>query len=122
MLLRFTKELPAMCTLGKHPKKNMICNVGCTKDSTHAETLDLMSPWMRRVFHMETYEMDFPMKHAKYVIPDVDYEKKRNRLMHYNFRTEKIRRLLYLLFSGKFIRMIQKSGQAIKRKGRRIER
>lgn len=66
------------------PKVNMISNIGCTNDSTHSGELSKLPKGLRRVFNMETYEMDFPMKHAKYVIPDIEYEKKRNRLMGYN--------------------------------------
>lgn len=67
------------------PKKNMISNIGCTKDSAHADDLKMMPSGLRRVFNMETYELDFPMKHAKYVIPDVEYEKKRNKILAYNY-------------------------------------
>lgn len=66
------------------PKKNMICNIGCTEDAAHSLALNRMPKGIRRVFNMKTYEMEFPMKHAKYVIPDVEYEKKRNRIMAYN--------------------------------------
>ena len=66
------------------PKKNLICNMGCTADSAHANTLDKMPKGIRRVFNMRTYELDFPLKHADYVIPDIEYEKKRNRIMAYN--------------------------------------
>lgn len=67
------------------PKKNMISNIGCTKDSAHADDLRLMPSGIRSVFNMKTYELDFPLKHAKYVIPDVGYEKKRNKIMAYNY-------------------------------------
>lgn len=66
------------------PKVNMINNIGCTEDSNHSGELSKLPRGIRRVFNMETYEMDFPMKHAKYVIPDIEYEKKRNRIMGYN--------------------------------------
>lgn len=67
------------------PKKNLVSNIGCTKDSAHADDLRLMPSGIRGVFNMKTYELDFPLKHAKYVIPDVDYEKKRNKIMAYNY-------------------------------------
>ncbi len=66
------------------PKKNMICNIGCTEDAAHSLSLNRLPKGIRRVFNMETYELDFPLKHAKYVIPDIEYEKKRNRIMAYN--------------------------------------
>ena len=62
----------------------MICNIGCTEDAAHSLSLNRMPKGIRRVFNMETYELEFPLKHAKYVIPDIEYEKKRNRIMAYN--------------------------------------
>lgn len=67
------------------PKKNMLANIGCSKDAAHSGVLEQLPRGLRRVFNMETYELDFPLKHAQYVIPDVQYEKKRNRIMGYNF-------------------------------------
>lgn len=71
------------------PKVNMISNIGCTKDAAHSDQLKMLPKGLRRVFNMKTYEMKFPMKHAEYVMPDVDYEKRRNRILAYNcpFRT-----------------------------------
>ena len=65
------------------PKKNMICNIGCTEDSVHASELKKMPKGSRQMFNMKTYELDFPLKHNDYVIPDVDYEKRRNRVLGY---------------------------------------
>lgn len=67
------------------PKRNMISNIGCSKESAHADNLELMPSGLRRVFNMKTYELNFPLKHAKYVIPDVEYEKKRNKILAYNY-------------------------------------
>lgn len=66
------------------PKVNMIKNVGFGKDSAHAKDLLLMPKSIKKIFNMQTYEIEFPMKHADYVIPDIKYEKKRNKIMHYN--------------------------------------
>lgn len=66
------------------PKKNLICNIGCTEDSAHSDSLKNLPRGIRRVFNMKTYELEFPLKHPKFVIPDVEYEKKRNRIMGYN--------------------------------------
>ena len=66
------------------PKVNMISNIGATEDSAHADNIKLLPRGLREVFNMQTYEMSFPMKHAEYVIPDIEYEKKRNRIMAYN--------------------------------------
>ena len=66
------------------PTKNMICNIGCTADSEHSTEFECLPRSTRKVFNMQTYEYDFPLKHPKYVIPDVFYEEKRNKIMAYN--------------------------------------
>ena len=100
------------------PKVNMIKNTGATKNSAHADSLQNMPKGIRRVFNMETYEMEFPMKHAKYVIPDVEYEKKRNRIMAYNYPLvtfyRKCENAIRLLFKGKLFSRLKK--RALKKK------
>ncbi len=66
------------------PKINLISNIGCTEDSAHSDSLENLPRGMRKIFNMETYELKFPLKHTSFVIPDVEYEKKRNRIMGYN--------------------------------------
>lgn len=66
------------------PKYNLISNIGCTGDAAHATELALMPRALRRIFNMKTYELDFPLHHARYVLPDVAYEKKRNEILAYN--------------------------------------
>ena len=66
------------------PKINMISNIGATADAAHADELKKLPKGIRRVFNMKTYEMQFPMIHTDYVMPDVEYEKNRNRIMAYN--------------------------------------
>jgi hypothetical protein len=62
------------------PKYNMISNIGCTKDSSHSDEIKTLPPTVRKMFNAKTYEIEFPLKEAKYVIPDIEYEKKRNRI------------------------------------------
>ena len=66
------------------PKYNLISNIGCTVDAAHSSELKLLPHEVRRVFNMKTYELSFPLRHAKYVLPDVTYEKKRNQILAYN--------------------------------------
>lgn len=66
------------------PKYNLISNIGCTENSEHADAINQLPRGIRRVFNMNTYELSFPLKHSQYVIPDIGYEKKRNRIMGYN--------------------------------------
>lgn len=66
------------------PKYNLVSNIGCNKESMHMDEIKQMPKGFRRVLNMETHEIEFPMKHPHYIIPDVDYEQKRNRIMAYN--------------------------------------
>lgn len=63
------------------PKKNMISNIGCQKTAAHGDSIDRIPKGIRKVFNMKTYEVQFPLKAPKYIIPDIVYEKKRNRIM-----------------------------------------
>lgn len=66
------------------PRKNMISNIGCTEDGAHATEYKKLPKGIRRVFNMETYELDHQIKHTNYVIPDYDYEKYVDRVMGWN--------------------------------------
>lgn len=63
------------------PKYNMINNIGCTPSGAHATEYKLLPRGVRQVFNMKTYEYEFPLKHPKYVISDLEYSKKRARIM-----------------------------------------
>ena len=63
------------------PKYNMINNIGCTPNGAHATEYKLMPRGVRQVFNMKTFEYDLPLKHPKYVIADLEYSKKRARIM-----------------------------------------
>lgn len=63
------------------PKKNMINNIGIGENSAHATEYYKLSNGIRKVFNMQTYEYEFPLKEPKFVIPDIGYEKRRNRIM-----------------------------------------
>lgn len=59
------------------PTKNQINNVGLTADSTHySATLETMPRRLRRIFTMNRYEIEFPLKHPRYVIEDVEYKER----------------------------------------------
>ena len=64
------------------PTKNLINNLGVSAGgSTHyAGSLETMPKRLRRLFTMKRYELDFPLKHPRYVIENVDY-------LHSNYRT-----------------------------------
>ena len=66
------------------PKYNMMNNIGCTSNSAHASEYHLLPKSIRRIFNMETYEYEFPLKHPTYVVPDRKYAKAVYRIMAYN--------------------------------------
>lgn len=82
------------------PSKNLIKNIGCSSDSAHSNFYGTMPSNFKRVFNMETFEYDFPLRHPKYVMPDLKYEKKRNDIMLYS--KNKFQILMYRLLHFEF--------------------
>lgn len=65
------------------PTKNMINNIGNTPEgSTHSTSDIKMIPrGLRRIYTMKRYEIDFPLRHPKYMINDVAFQKALFRVM-----------------------------------------
>lgn len=73
------------------PTKNLVNNVGLTSDSTHfAAELQTMPHRLRHIFTMPRYELQFPLKHPKYVIENVDYKERRYKVLGWNHPCIKI--------------------------------
>ena len=66
------------------PKYNMMKNIGCTANSTHAAEYKLMVRSLRRLFNMKTYEYSFPLKHPQYMIADEKYKKYEEKVLGRN--------------------------------------
>ena len=59
------------------PTKNQINNVGLTADSTHySASLKTTPRGLRHIFTMQRKELEFPLKHPKYVIENVSYKER----------------------------------------------
>lgn len=56
------------------PTRNMINNVGATTDSTHFSALNTMPSRLRRIFTMKRFDVNFPLKHPKYVMEYMPYK------------------------------------------------
>lgn len=56
------------------PTVNMINNVGATSDSTHYSELRTMPRALRRIFTMNRHEVEFPLRHPRYVIENIGYK------------------------------------------------
>lgn len=80
------------------PKKNMINNIGFGDDAAHSTDLKKLPRGIRQVYNMKTYELEFPMKHPKFVIPDYGYRKRRDRIMGDGYPLVKLYRKLEHIF------------------------
>ena len=62
------------------PKYNLINNIGVGEGSTHtANNIKAMPKKLQKMYDMKTYEYEFPLKDAEFVIADVDFEKEREK-------------------------------------------
>lgn len=87
--------------------KNMISNIGNEGESTHGvANVKLLPKGIRRIFNMKTYDIEFPMKHPKYVMEDKTYYKDLKRVMAEGHPFVKLYRkfesVIYRIFSGDF--------------------
>lgn len=59
------------------PRQNQINNLGLSEDSTHFSGSMKTTPRAyRRIFTMRRFEMEFPLKHPKYIIENVAYKER----------------------------------------------
>ncbi len=59
------------------PAKNQINNLGLMADSTHFTASAKTTPHrLRRIFTMKRFELDFPLRHPRYIIENVDYKER----------------------------------------------
>lgn len=64
------------------PSQNMISNIGITANATHSVSDIRMLPGgIRKIFHMPVYELEFPIKHPPYVIEDMEFKSRIDRIM-----------------------------------------
>lgn len=77
------------------PTHNMVNNLGATAGSTHyTGSLATMPRRLRRLFTMKRYEVEFPLRHPRYVIEDVDFKNQVYRTYAYGHPWIKIGRSL----------------------------
>jgi hypothetical protein len=94
------------------PKYNMISNIGIDSNATHGATsMDILPKGIKKIFYMKPYEIDFPLKHPKYVIEDVNYKKKIDRIMGNGYPLVQAYRFLesvtYRILKGDFASIIK---------------
>ncbi len=76
------------------PRVNLMSNIGLTEESANSvSNIKLVPRGMRHLYKLKLFELDFPLKHPKYVFNDIEYTKKVDRLMRPNKFISKYRRL-----------------------------
>ena len=64
------------------PRVNMISNAGATAEGTHySGSNDTVPSGLRRIFTMGRHELEFPLRHPRYVIENVEYKQRAFRIM-----------------------------------------
>lgn len=95
------------------PAKNMINNMGATEGSTHfGGSNDLLPRGYRRIFTMQRHEIEFPLRHPRYIIENVAYKHRMFKIMAWGHPWIKIGRSfeeLYLNLRHGNFKHIQKS-------------
>lgn len=107
------------------PKKNMICNIGYGDDAAHATEYKLIPKRIRQLYNMDTYELEFPLKHAKYMIDDREFGKMKSRMLGEGnlliFLCSKAEHLFNIVRYRRFDKIANRLCRIVKRE-RRIER
>ena len=102
------------------PTRNMICNGGVSDEAAHyGNDLNVLPRRLRKMLTMRSYDLDFPLKHPKYVIENIEYKDRVFRIMAWNHPWIKIGRsfeeLFYNLKSGNFKRIREAIGHRIRK-------
>jgi hypothetical protein len=89
------------------PKYNMISNIGLSNDGANSvSSIKFVPRGLRRIYFMKTYTLDFPLKHPRYMVNDLEFKKKLDRLMGDGYPLVKFYRLLesitYRIIRGDF--------------------
>ena len=81
------------------PTKNLGSNIGATENSTHSNVeVRLLGKTQQRLFHREVHELEFPLKHPKYVVPDYEYMERLDRFTGMGHPWLKLgRKIIYVL-------------------------
>src|SRR5574344_113529 len=75
------------------PTKNLINNLGPIGNSQHyGGSIETIPKGFRRIFTMKRYELDYPLKHPRYVIENVEYKERVYKIMCWDHPWIKVRR------------------------------
>ncbi len=80
------------------PKRNQVNNIGILPESTHfGGTTEDLPPGLRRIFTMPRYEMQFPLRHPRYVIEHIPHRERVYKIQGWNHPWIRLRRSLWEL-------------------------
>lgn len=75
------------------PKYNLISNIGVQAESTHnVGDIRLLSSGIQKIFKLKTFELEFPLRHPKYVIENYQHAKTHMDLLAINQPVKKLLR------------------------------
>ena len=95
------------------PRVNMVSNLGVSNDSTHfAGSVQTLPSGYRRIFTMGRHNLDFPLRHPRYIIEHVDYRQRVYRIMAWGHPCVKVARSLEELWINLRHGQWQRIGQA----------
>lgn len=81
------------------PAKNLINNLGLSDESTHFSGSMKTTPRAyRKIFMMKRHELEFPLKHPRYILEDVEYKERLYKINCWGHPWIKIGRSLEELF------------------------
>ena len=99
------------------PTRNLINNMGVTADSTHfTSSLDTIPRRLRRMFTMQRYELQFPLRHPKHVIENVAYKESVYRTNAWGHPWIKVCRSMEELYRNLLHGNFANIGQSLKRR------
>lgn len=89
------------------PKYNMIENIGLSENGANSvSSIKFIPRGLRSLYNMKTYSYDFPLKHPKYVVNDLEFKAKVDRLMGNGHKFislyRKLESIIYRIIAGDF--------------------
>ncbi len=77
------------------PTRNMIANSGVNEDAAHfSSSMQTQPRRLRQLYTMKSHEVQFPLKHPRYVIENVDYKRRVSKIMAWGHPWIKVGRSL----------------------------
>ena len=94
------------------PRVNLMSNIGLTAESANSvSNIKFVPRGLRPLYQLKLFELEFPLKHPKYVFNDIEYCHKVDRLMRPNkviSKYRKIESIFLRLIHGDFKNLFKK--------------